>query len=87
MKGRLKQIRKHSMAQYGFGTEAMRKIKICGKCGKPSDISQHVCNECGTKLPEETLYDTYKTRHRACPRCDTVVPHESDYCPRCGRKL
>ena len=70
---RLEMIKLQNMELYGFGPAAMKKVKVC--------------TECGHRLPDKTLYDVYKERHRCCPVCDTVLSNEMGYCPQCGRKL
>ncbi len=87
MSEKLEKIRLENMKQYGFGVEAMKQIKVCAECGNSSSANQQFCTECGHRLPEKTLYDTYKERHKCCPACDTVVTDESDYCQQCGAKL
>ncbi len=80
-------IRLENMKQYGFGIEAMKQIKVCHKCGNTLSASQQFCTACGHRLPEKSLYDMYKERHKTCPACDTVVTNECDYCPQCGKKI
>lgn len=84
---KLEVIRLENMKQYGFGVEAMKLIKVCTRCGNTSSTNQQFCTECGYRLPEKTLYDTYKERHKICPQCETVVTDETDYCPQCGEKI
>jgi len=80
-------IRHQSMLQYGFGPEVMKRLKICAQCGVPADLTRHFCRECGSPLPEETLFDLYRLRHRHCEGCGWVPPREGKYCPRCGMLL
>lgn len=87
MTDRLEQIRRQSMEQYGFGPDAMKKVKVCTKCGQPSPSDRQFCTECGYRLPAKTLYDIYKERHTVCPHCDTVVAKGSEFCPQCGAKI
>ena len=42
---------------------------------------------CGAALPNETLYDFYRARHRCCPGCGVVVTDVAVYCPECGAHL
>ena len=51
-----------SMEHYGFGTKAMKKVKKCDNCGMMAPASEQFCRECGTRLPEDTLYQFYKGR-------------------------
>ena len=87
MTEKLEMLRLENMKQCGFGVEAMKEVKVCEKCGNPSPVQEVYCRECGSKLPDKTLYDIYKERHTVCPACDTVVASDSDYCPQCGTKL
>ena len=80
------QIRQESMEQYGFGPAAMKKVKVCTRCGQPSPVETQFCTECGYRLPDKTLYDIYKDKHKCCPNCDTVLADGMDYCPQCGTK-
>lgn len=84
---KLERIRQESMEQYGFGPNAMKKVKVCTKCGQPSPNAQQFCTTCGDQLPDKTLYDIYKERHPCCPKCDTVLSDGMDYCPQCGTKI
>ncbi len=86
MNEKLEAIRLENMKQYGFGVEAMKRTKVCHKCGNTLSVDQQFCTECGHRLSDRTLYDIYKERHKTCPACDTVVTDESDYCPQCGEK-
>ncbi len=84
---RLERIRLESMEHLGFGVQAMKRIKVCAKCGNPSPTNQQFCKECGSRLPDKTLYDEYKERHQTCPNCDAVMHDESLYCSQCGTRL
>ena len=84
---RLEMIKLQNMELYGFGPAAMKKVKVCTECGNPTPSDKQFCTECGHRLPDKTLYDVYKERHRCCPVCDMVLSNEMGYCPQCGRKL
>ena len=84
---KLELIRQQSMEQYGFGPNAMKKVKVCTQCGNPSPSDERFCKECGYRLPEKTLYDIYKERHVCCPTCDTVLSDGMSFCPQCGTKI
>ena len=45
------------------------------------------CTDCGARLPEMTLYDLYRSRHRCCPGCGVAVTNVARYCPECGARL
>ena len=80
-------IRLENMEERGFGPEAMKRIKVCTKCGSSTSVEYDRCLKCGEALSEETVYDSYKSRHKYCTKCDTVVSAEKKYCPQCGEKL
>lgn len=80
-------IRLESMEEYGFGPKAMKRMKICVKCGSSSFAENDRCRKCGERLPTATVYELYKSRHKSCTKCDTVVSAEKKYCPQCGEKL
>ncbi len=75
------------MEHYGFGTESMKKIKVCKKCGMSALSDEKFCNLCGTRLPMETLYQQYKERNHFCMKCGTVVSSKKRFCPQCGKQL
>lgn len=79
--------RREEMQHYGFGTQAMQQIKVCEACGAMGAANQQFCRDCGAKLPQHTLYDTYRQNSLVCPYCGAVVPHTAAYCPKCGKKL
>ena len=87
MTEKLELIRLENMKRCGFGTEAMKAVKVCMECGNPSPSGEAYCRECGHRLPDKTLYDIYKERHTVCPACETVVASDSEYCPQCGNRL
>ena len=80
-------MRREGMEHYGFGPQAMKKIKVCKRCGTPNTSDCHFCVTCGEKLSKDTLYDEYKKKHIYCPYCNTVLEEAANYCPQCGRKL
>ena len=84
---KLEYLRQVTMERYGFGPNAMRRIRVCPECGCPSEADEANCLSCGVKLPKETLYEQYKKRHPVCPRCDTVVAAYMQFCPQCGIRI
>ena len=84
---RLEHLRQVNMEQYGFGPNIMKRIRICGECGCPSEADEANCLSCGVKLPKKTLYEQYKKRHPVCSRCDTVLAGHMQFCPQCGAKI
>lgn len=79
--------RRVQMLEYGFGPETMRLMKICPDCGRANRARDSRCADCGSTLPEKTLYDFYRSRHRCCPDCGIAVTDIAVYCPECGRRL
>ena len=80
-------IRLDYMETLGFGTNAMKQIKVCGSCGVVSSAAETDCVSCGAALPEETLYQQYQKRHKSCGSCGLVVSGTLRYCPQCGASL
>lgn len=76
-----------NMEDLGFGPKAMKSIKVCKECGIVASSKNTICRNCGTELPNESVYHQYKKMHSYCFACDTVVPHNAHYCPQCGGKL
>ncbi len=72
--------------QYGFGPQAMKKIKVCRKCFYTSPAGRYVCQNCGAALPLDTLYQLYQKQHKLCPICDTVLAPGMRFCPHCGTR-
>lgn len=87
MIGSVENIRLKNMKQQGFGTEAMKKVKVCMVCGTASDTCNLFCMYCGNRLPEKNLYEIYKERHKTCAYCQLVVNKDMDFCPQCGKKI
>ena len=79
-------IRQESMEHFGFGIPSMKKARICKGCGRVASAAQAYCKVCGSKLPEETVYEQYRAMHRSCPACGTVLTRSYGYCPQCGTK-
>lgn len=71
---------------YGFGTERMKRLKVCARCGSIAGSDYYVCRQCGARLPRQTLFQLYQRRHRLCPVCDTVLTDNMRYCPHCGAR-
>jgi len=75
------------MQEYGFGPDVMKRIKVCRVCGCSCDAGETYCQGCGAVLPQETLFDLYRSQHLSCPACGTVVAKEARFCPHCGSQL
>lgn len=73
-------------ARYGFGTETMKRLKVCPGCGGVALASAYICPQCGRRLPQQNLFQLYQLRHRLCPVCDTVLSAHMRYCPHCGAR-
>ena len=84
---KLEYLRQVTMERYGFGPNAMRRIRVCPECGCPSEADEANCLSCGVRMPKENLYDQYKKRHHFCSRCDTVVAEYMQFCPQCGTRI
>ena len=80
-------LRRVVLLEYGFGPETLRGRKVCPVCGKANSAGQTDCADCGAALPENTLYDFYRSRHRCCPGCGVAVTNVALYCPECGTRL
>lgn len=78
---------KATLIRFGFGPDVMKRWKVCNVCGATSPSTEEYCGSCGAVLPQETLFDLYKSKHFYCPACDTVVTNSARYCPACGRRL
>lgn len=75
------------MRQYGFGTDEMKRTKVCAFCGARLSTDDKRCTKCGRGLSKRTLFDVYKEHHTCCKHCDTVLAKNAHYCPQCGRKV
>ncbi len=71
---------------YGFGVGIMKQIKVCTRCGASEPSDRYVCSQCGTRLPDQTLFQKYQQMHARCPVCDTVLSEKMKFCPHCGMK-
>ncbi|HCG68418.1 MAG TPA: hypothetical protein DEW22_07050 [Clostridiales bacterium] len=72
---------------FGMGPYAMKKLKICKKCGQIAGAWSFFCPACKSIISGGTLFDTYKRMHVHCPHCKTVLASDTQYCPHCGRKV
>ena len=89
------------MTDYDLRTKrALRRVVLleyasgrrhCGDaspvCGRANSADRTDCADCGARLPENTLYDFYRSRHRCCPSCGVAVTDVARYCPECGARL
>ena len=78
--------REKTREYFGFGTTRMKELKVCGICGASVSADKRLCTNCHAKLPHKTLYDIYKSNHRACTNCGIVLSENAVYCPQCGEK-
>lgn len=72
---------------YGMGPYAMKKIKVCPKCGQITPSRSLICPACKKTLIGRTLFDRYKAMHHCCSFCDIPLAKDAMYCPHCGRKV
>ena len=79
-----KTLHEHNMEFFGFGPEAMKKVKICAHCGTAATASRNCCALCGEKLPQETVFDYYLKMHRSCKKCGNVLQDNAVFCAHCG---
>lgn len=79
-------IRERTREYFGFGTKRMKELKVCGICKTAVSAHRLLCTKCHARLPGKTLYDIYKSHHRACAGCGIILPHNAAYCPQCGEK-
>ena len=75
------------LGTYGMGPVAMKKIKICPRCGQIVKGTALMCPACRKLLTRKTLFDEYKMMHFCCPSCDVPLTGDTQYCPHCGRKV
>lgn len=83
----IESIRQSAMKHYGFGTDEMKKTKVCAFCGAKLSADAKTCTECGKEVQSKTLFDVYKEHHVCCTHCDTVLAENARYCPQCGRRV
>lgn len=83
---RYRPSRKDILEHFGFGTKKMKSCKICPCCGNAQNAKNRSCEVCRTRLPGETVFDIYKSKHRCCEKCGNVLPNDAEYCPMCGVK-
>ena len=65
-----------------YAAEMSKNMKICPSCGEACTADKTFCPKCGTKLPEETLAESY-----TCKQCGYVNVPETKYCTKCGAIL
>jgi len=88
MKVRLQNvIRKDSLSRFGFGSEAMKKLAVCPNCHSLENSENTACSVCKSELAKSTLYDLYKSKHKICRECGTVIAKGMHFCPHCGELL
>lgn len=70
-----------------FGTEGMKRLKVCPRCASFVSAKLRICSQCGERLPQNSLFQIYQKSHRLCPVCDTVLSNSMKFCPHCGMKI
>ena len=83
----IESLRRSAMNQYGFGTDEMKKTKVCAFCGAKLSANAKKCTDCGEAVPKQTLFDVYKEHHTCCKHCGIVLAKNARYCPQCGCKV
>lgn len=83
---RNKPSRKKVLEHFGFGTELMKKYKVCSSCGNKQKAKNKFCEVCHAALTANTLFDTYRLKGRCCEKCGNVLPNDAGFCPLCGAK-
>ena len=78
-------IRKNSLSSFGFGIDAMKKLAVCPNCHALESSENTICSVCKGKLSKLTLFDVYKSKHKTCPACGTVIAKGMQFCPHCGQ--
>jgi len=71
----------------GMGPYAMKKIKVCPRCGQIVKAWSLFCPVCKKGLSGRTLFDTYKDMHLQCSYCKIPLAQDTIYCPHCGKKV
>ena len=77
-------IRNDCLSNYGFGTDAMKKLSVCPSCRSLQNSENTACLICKTRLTKTTLYDLYRSKHEVCKECETVISKRMHFCPHCG---
>ena len=72
---------------FGMGPYAMKKLKVCSRCGGIAEARHFFCPICKKMLFSGTLFDSYKRMHVSCPCCKTMLAADAQYCPHCGIKI
>ena len=80
-------LRKKTLLQFGFGTDVMKTVTICTNCHSMESIGEIFCSKCNEKLSGVSLFDYYKSQHKSCSNCKTILSEYMDYCPGCGEKI
>lgn len=73
--------------EFGYGLRAMKETKVCRSCGGTETADKYVCSKCRSRLPSQTLYQIYQSKHKTCEVCDTVLAPYMHYCPHCGTPI
>lgn len=80
-------IRKKSLLHFGFGIDSMKNSVVCPECNSLETCNKTLCSKCNCVLPKSSLYDLYKSYHKSCEKCGTVLSDYMRYCPHCGIKI
>ena len=80
-------LRRVVLLEYGFGPETLQQRNVFLFFCRANRAQDTHGTDCGAALPEKTLYDLYRARHRCCLNCGVVVTDVAVYCPECGTRL
>lgn len=83
----IESLRRSAMNHYGFGTDEMKKTKVCVFCGTKLSADAKICTKCEKEVSKQTLFDVYKEHHTCCRHCDIVLAENARFCPQCGHKV
>jgi len=72
---------------YGYGLRVMKESKVCKHCGNTEAAEKYTCTKCGKRLPLQTVFQIYQTKHKICELCDTILAPYMHYCPHCGTHI
>ena len=84
---KMKAIRRDSLYRFGFGVDSMMTFTVCASCHSLEARHKIFCSKCRARLPRTSLYDLYRSCHKACPKCGAVLSSRMNHCPHCGVRV